>query len=291
MTESTESFVLPPAADPAALLALLRAPRAGIVTDIDGTIAPFALTPASATVDLRARAALARLTLRLALVAALTGRRAMDGATLIGIPEMLVVGNHGMETLSGTTLSAEPSVAPYVVPVQRMLARLREFDLPAGTLIEEKGPTASVHYRLATDWVAARNQLFALMTPLAVAENLLLTEGRAIIEVRPPVPVNKGRALRSLREEYALDTLIMLGDDLTDVDAFHALHEMREAGTVRGAAIGVLVAGGETPPEILQAADAIVTGVSGTADLLTAFADGLESVADERQPRFSPAPE
>ncbi len=191
---------------------------------------------------------------------------------------MLVVGNHGMETLSGTTLSTEPSVAPYVVPVQRMLAQLREHPLPAGTLIEEKGPTASVHYRLATDWVAARDQLFALMAPLAVAENLLLTEGRAIIEVRPPVPVNKGRALHYLREEYALDALIMLGDDLTDVDAFHALRNMRESGAVHGAAIGVLIAGGETPPEILAAADATVTAVSGTADLLTALADGLESV-------------
>jgi len=269
--------MLPPAADPRALLALLQAPRAGIVTDIDGTIAPFALTPASAVVDARARAALVRLIPHLALVAALTGRRAMDGAALIGIPEMLIVGNHGMETLNGTNLSAEPSVTPYIAPIQRMLAHLREFDLPVGTLIEEKGPTASVHYRLATDWVAARNQLFALMAPLAAAENLLLTEGRAIIEVRPPVPVNKGRALRYLREEYALDALIMLGDDLTDVDAFHALREMREAGTVRGAAIGVLVAGGETPPEILRAADAIVMAVSGTADLLTALADGLES--------------
>ncbi len=275
--ETTEPFLLPPAADPVALLALLRIPRAGIVTDIDGTIAPFALTPASAVVDARARDALVRLIPRLALVAALTGRRAMDGATLIGIPEMLVVGNHGMETLKGTALSMEPSVAPYVVPVQRMLAQLREHDLPAGTLIEEKGPTASVHYRLATDWVAARDWLFSLMTPLAAAEGLLLTEGRAIIEVRPPVPVNKGRALHYLRNEYALNTLIMLGDDLTDVDAFHALREMRAAGVVRGAAIGVLVAGGETPPEILQAADAIVTGVSGTADLLTALADGLET--------------
>jgi len=276
MTEATGSLILPPAADSLALLALLRAPRAGIVTDIDGTIAPFALTPASAVVDARARAALVRLIPRLALVAALTGRRAMDGAALIGIPEMLIVGNHGMEMLNGTSLSAEPSVAPYVAPIQRMLARLREFDLPVGTLIEEKGPTASVHYRLATDWVAARNWLFALMAPLAATENLLLTEGRAIIEVRPPVPVNKGRALRYLREEYALDALIMLGDDLTDVDAFHALRDMREAGMVRGAAIGVLVAGGETPPEILQAADAVVTAVSGIADLLTALADGLE---------------
>lgn len=271
----TERFTLPPPPDLVALLALLRVGRAGIVTDIDGTIAPFASTPDAAVVNARARAALIRLLPRLALVVALTGRRASDGAALIGIPDMPIIGNHGMETLIGSTLTAEPSVMPYVVPVARLLAQLRTHDLPIGTLIEEKGPTASVHYRLAPDWTAAREALLTLMMPLAAKEGLFLTEGRAIIEVRPPVLVNKGRALRDLRVHYALDALIMLGDDLTDVDAFHALWEMRAAGEVRGMTVGVLAAGGETPPEVIAASDVIVTNIEGVADLLTALADGL----------------
>lgn len=271
----------PPPADPAAVLAVLRTGRAGLITDIDGTISPLASTPDAATTDPRARAALVRLLPRLALVAALTGRRATDGARLVGIPGLLVVGNHGMETLRDGTLATEPRVLPYVAPIGRVLARLREHPLPDGTLIEEKGPTASVHYRLAPDWVAARAGLLAALAPLVAAEGVLLTEGKALFEIRPPVPINKGHGLRRLVTDHALDAAVMLGDDLTDVDAFHALWELRDAGRVRGLTVGVVLSPeeGDTAPAVIAAADVVVRGVAGVADLLTALADGLEAAA------------
>lgn len=272
----TTAPFMPPPADPAALLALLCTGRAGIVTDIDGTVAPFAPTPGAAVTDARARAALVRLLPRLALVAALTGRRAADGAQLVGIPGLLVVGNHGMETLRGDTLITETSVLPYVAPTERVLARLHAGPLPEGTLIEPKGPTASIHYRLSSDWAAARAALLAVLPSLVAAEGLLLTEGKALFEIRPPVPVNKGYGLRRLVDAYALDAVLMLGDDITDVDAFHTLRDLRDAGRVRGTNVGVLLPGGETAPAVIAASDVTVMDVSGVADLLTTLADGLE---------------
>lgn len=277
MTDPPAPLAIPPPADVDELVRLLRLPRAGVVTDIDGTIAPIAATPGAARVDADARHALMRLIPRLALVAALTGRRAADGAGVVRIPELPVVGNHGMEMLIGETLTADPDAAPFAPNVHRVIEELRTAPLPPGTILEDKGPTASVHYRLAPNHRQARAALFALLEPLAAAEGLFLTEGRALIEIRPPVPINKGRALARLCAAHALDAVVMFGDDLTDVDAFDALRQLRAAGELAGLSVGVVAPDGTAPPEVLASVDAIATGVTGIAALLTAVADALET--------------
>jgi trehalose 6-phosphate phosphatase len=274
-TYAASSLHVPPPADPAEIIRLLRLPRAGLVTDIDGTVAPIAPTPAAATVDENARRALERLLPRITLVAALTGRRAEDGAGLLNIAGLPVVGNHGMERLVDGALIVDPAVLPFAPNVHRVLEALRAAPLPPGTILENKGPTASVHYRLAPNHREARAALFALLSLLVAAEGLLLTEGRALFEIRPPVPINKGHAIRRLCTEYALDSIVMFGDDLTDVDAFVAVRDLRAAGEVAGLAVGVVAPDGTAPPTVLASVDAIATGVTGIAALLTAAADAL----------------
>lgn len=267
----------PPPADPQALIRLLQMPRAGLITDIDGTIAPIAPTPDGARVDAEARQALIRLLPRLTLVAALTGRRAADGARVVDIPDLPVVGNHGMEMLANGILREDPDALPYTPHVYRVIEALRLLPIPPGTILENKGPTASVHYRLAPDYAVARATLFALLEPLVAAEGLHLTEGRALIEIRPPVPINKGFGLRRLCEAARLDAVVMLGDDLTDVDAFLALRDLRAAGQIAGLNIGVTGPDGTAHPAVLANVDVIVAGVSGVAALLTAVADAFEA--------------
>ncbi len=275
-TDPPAPHVIPPPADMGELLRLLRLPRAGIITDIDGTIAPIAATPGAARVDRDARRALMRLLPRLTLVVALTGRRAKDGAHLVGIPALPVVGNHGMEMLAGGMLTTDADADAFTLHVHRVIARMQTLPIPPGTILEDKGPTASVHYRLAPNQREARAALFALLEPLAAAEGLWLTEGRALIEIRPPVPINKGYALRRLCAAHALDSVVMFGDDLTDVDAFDALRDLRAAGDIAGLAVGVVAPDGTAPPAVLASVDAIATGVTGVAALLTAIADGLD---------------
>lgn len=275
MVDPPMPLAIPPPADPRELLRILRLPRAGVITDIDGTIAPLAATPGAARVNADARHALMRLIPRLTLVVALTGRRAEDGAGIVDIPDLIIVGNHGMEMLAGGTLTADADVAPYAPHVHRVIERLRRSPLPPGTILEDKGPTASVHYRLAPNHPEARAALLASLEPLAATEGLWLTEGRALIEIRPPAPVHKGFALRRLCAAYALDSVVMFGDDLTDVDAFDALRDLRAAGEIAGLNVGVIAPDGTAPPEVLASVDAIATGVTGIAALLTAVADGL----------------
>jgi trehalose 6-phosphate phosphatase len=75
--------------------------------------------------------------------------------------------------------------------------------------------------------------------------------------------VNKGASVRHLATERALRSVLYLGDDVTDIDAFRTLHE---PAAFRGAS--VVVAGGETPPDVMASADYQVEGVGGTEWLL-----------------------
>ena len=259
---------------------LARAP-AGLLTDIDGTISRIAPTPDAATVEPAMAATLGRLAGRLALVAALTGRSAADAARMVGVPGLLYVGNHGLERLGpgagdGAT-GIDPVAARFVPVIRDTLAAAERAARAAGLrglLFEDKGLTASIHYRLAPDPAGARATLLPIVQGLADAGGLRLTEGRLVLELRPPVRGNKGTALAALVDDYALAGVVFLGDDVTDLDAIAELRRLRDAGRTIGLAIGVVAS--ESPPALREAVDLAVPGVDGAAALLAAVADQLE---------------
>ena len=259
---------------------LARAP-AGLLTDIDGTISRIAPSPDAATVEPAMAATLARLAGRLAVVAALTGRGAADAARMVGVPGLLYVGNHGLERLGpgtgGQAPAIDPAAAPFVPVIRQTLAaaeRAARATGLQGLLFEDKGLTASIHYRLAPDPAGARAALLPIVQGLADAGGLRLTEGRLVLELRPPVRGNKGTALAALADDYALAGVVFLGDDVTDLDAIAELRRLRDAGRLAGLAIGVVAS--ESPPALRDAVDLAVPGVDGAAALLAAVADRLE---------------
>jgi trehalose 6-phosphate phosphatase len=248
---------------------------AGLLSDIDGTLSEIAPTPDAATVSPAIRESLRRLHDRLALVAAVSGRAVASGSTLVGLPDLLYIGNHGMERLENGVWSPHPLAVGATERVDAALAEIGAAlagDDASWLLLEPKGLTGTVHYRLAPDHAAARTRLLPVVTDAAARQGLRVTEGRAILELRPPVAVNKGSAVAALITERGLRGAIFLGDDLTDVDAFHALHDARDRDGIATLAIGVL--GPETPEAVRAAADATVDGVSGVAALLAALAAG-----------------
>ena len=263
-------------------VAVLRAGPAGLASDIDGTISAIAPTPGEAFVDAAARAALARLAARLAVVAVVSGRSAAVAAEMVGLPGLLYVGNHGMEQLRDGAARDHPGAAGAVDGVAAALAEIA--DGLAGTplagvaIIENKRLTGTVHYRLPESKVAARERLAPLVAAAAERHGLRVTEGRAILELRPDVVVNKGTALAGLVRGQGLRGFVFLGDDATDVDGFEALAALRAEGV---ATLSVGVAGPETPRRVLDTADLTVPGVAGCAALLTAVADALDAAAGE----------
>jgi trehalose 6-phosphate phosphatase len=79
---------------------LLGSGRAGLVTDVDGTISPIVARPSEAQVLDRARDALSGLRDLLAVVAVVSGRTVADAQAMVGVEGLTYVGNHGLEVWS-----------------------------------------------------------------------------------------------------------------------------------------------------------------------------------------------
>ena len=266
----------------AACMEVLRLTPSAVVTDIDGTVSAIAPTPAEAMVDPGAKAALALLAERVAAVAVVSGRAPQDGAAMVGLPELIYVGNHGLERI----VRGNPWTHPVAAAAQPAIAAaLAEFESAARAaadmpwlLIENKGVTGTIHYRLAPDQTAAAVLLEPLAREVADRHGLRLTLGRMIFEVRPALAVNKGTAIRELAQDLGLRGIVFFGDDVTDVDAFRALRELREAGEAATLRVGVL--GPDTSPAVLAEIDASVNGVPACAATLIALAARLAEEAE-----------
>ncbi|HZS00189.1 MAG TPA: trehalose-phosphatase [Chloroflexota bacterium] len=267
----------PPALRGAALAAaatdLLRQPAAGLLVDLDGTLSPIAPRPELATIGRPVRRAIRALLRHLTIVAAISGRSASDARRLLDVPGVVYVGNHGMEALVGRKRWAHPEAAAcraQIAAALREVARCLQRD---DVRYEPKGLTASIHYRGATDPEEARGAILAAVAAVPQAAPLRITEGRQVIELRPPVALSKGTAVGCLVRRYGLGAALYLGDDRTDLDAVDTLHTARAEGQVR--ALTVAVASPEAPAELLAAADGIVDGVAGVEALLTALANSV----------------
>ena len=245
-------------------------PPLGLLLDIDGTISPIAPSPAEALVPATTREQLQSLVRRLALVAALSGRSAEDASHLVGVDGMLFVGNHGLEIARSGRIEALPGVNVSAEDVRAVLDAARARLHLQGLIFEDKGLTASVHYRQTTDPDAARAEVEDVLARLVAERGLRLTPGRMVWEIRPPVVANKGTAARWIIAEHGLRSAIFCGDDRTDVDAFRALRELRDDGVCITLNVGVVAA--ETPQEVLETADLFVDGVAGVERLLEILA-------------------
>ena len=99
-----------------------------------------------------------------------------------------------------------------------------------------------------------------------------------MLEVRPPIKIDKGAGIRRLLDEVGseIGAAIYVGDDTTDLDAFRTLSELvAEGRLVRAVRVGV--SSSESPTEIAEAADLVVDGPDGVSRLLAA----LIATADE----------
>src|SRR5262245_17840708 len=86
--------------------------RSAILVDVDGTIAPIALSPEDSVVPEETRQLLRAVAERYALVACLSGRRALDARRVVGVDELAYSGNHGYELIlpHETEVRPDPSL-------------------------------------------------------------------------------------------------------------------------------------------------------------------------------------
>jgi trehalose 6-phosphate phosphatase len=239
-----------------------------VLTDIDGTLAPIMPTPDMSEVSDELKGLLGRLGARFLLVAGISGRKTEDAFDLIGLEDVVYFGNHGFEILRDGEVEVIPEALPYLEKVQELERLAREELTPRGAFVEEKGITASVHYRNVPREVGERCVEFVEREGERLG--LRITVGRGVVEARPPIRADKGTAVRTLVEEYRPEKAMFIGDDTTDLDAFRELEELREEGELKEI-LRIGVASDEGPPEIETEADIVVDGVDGVGKVLRAL--------------------
>lgn len=246
-----------------------RPEASALLFDVDGTLAPIVQRAEHATVPPDVRELVAGLAERFALVACVSGRRALDARNVVGIRGLTYVGNHGYELLAAG--ADEPVMNPAAAArAERPAAFVSRLDWDElgriGVRPEDKGPIQALHWRGAPDEVAAEASVGAIAGDAQIA-GLVPRWGRKVLELRPVAGVDKGSAVHALLVERApLAAALYAGDDRTDLDAFRALHRLGRAGRV-GVAVCVGVASDEGPEEIVAEADVVIEP-DGVADML-----------------------
>jgi trehalose 6-phosphate phosphatase len=232
-----------------------------IITDIDGTISKIASTPDEAVVTDSMRRELVKLKDKFSLVAVISGRSAFNAKEMVGVDGLLYVGNHGLEFLKDEKLFMDPKVEKYLPKIKEAGKKLKEGDLSCitGLLFEDKEICFSIHYRLCDPLENVREKILNILENDPECKNLKISEGRCLVELKPPVGCDKGTILSNIIEQYNLEKIIYIGDDITDDDAFKRLKKMENEDKVRSAS--VLVLSNEIPSYVKKDSSFFVKGV------------------------------
>ena len=244
---------------------ILNAGRVGVFSDFDGTLTPLFDDHRNTVLSPAIRETLSELSKRVELVAVVSGRDVRYLREMIGLKSVTYVGNHGLEEWKAGAEQPEYEAQVSVGLLEEVESGVGSIGV-SGLLVENKGLRVAVHYRNAADLAAAQSAVAQMLKPLAAGRGLGIKEGKMVLEIGPRVEVNKGTALDRLAREYELTGAIVLGDDVTDCDAFDALHGLMREWDLKGAAVAVVDE--ETPEALLRRADYRLSGPGEVEEFL-----------------------
>ncbi len=247
--------------------------RSAVLLDVDGTLAPIVRHADDAHVPEDTRAALIAIAQRYGLVACISGRRAAVARRVVSLGSITYVGNHGAEILRGgsTKVELDPEAEAWRQRIDEFARAAWNDELHRLRVrSEDKVVIRAFHWRGAPDEDAAEAAVRRL-AQRAEAEGFVTHWGRKVLEVRPPVAMDKGRGVRAVLRGLDLDVALYIGDDRTDIDAFDGLRGLVAEGRL-ARAICVGVHSDETPAELEASADVLVDGPPGVRALLSALA-------------------
>lgn len=237
-----------------------------LILDFDGTLAPIVEDPATSQMPEQTRVVLQQLAGRLGRVGIVSGRSAHFLADRVGVDGVEMVGLYGLERVVDGRVEPDERVQPYVTALEEARTALAEVVADwDGAELEDKGLALAVHWRRTADTAAAGEALPAAVRSLA--GDLAVEDGKMVVELRPPVPADKGTAVRMLADGYS--RVAYAGDDLGDLPAF-------EAVTAAGGVALAVNHGAETDARVRRSATAVVAGTEGLAAWLERLAGRLE---------------
>jgi trehalose 6-phosphate phosphatase len=181
--------------------------------DFDGTLAPIVERPEHARVDPAVAERLDKLA-ALRPVAVITGRSVEDVAPRLGFVPRYIVGNHGAEDPADAKQLDTSALDRFR---GRLEARENELRL-AQVMIEDKGYSIALHYRLANDRAAAQKCIESLLRDLD--PELRFFGGKFIANVVVAGAPDKGDAVAALVRRCSCEAALFVGDDINDEAVF-----------------------------------------------------------------------
>jgi len=248
--------------------------RSAVLLDVDGVLAPIVQHPDDAHMPESTRRPLIEVARRYGVVACVSGRRASDARRIVALGSIAYLGSHGSEVLMPGAVAPELDRE-----LQAWTRRVQTFTRDAygerlrrlRVRLEDKEAIAALHWRGVPDEEEAQA---AVEDVAERAQQAGFTShwGRKVLEIRPPVRIDKGAGIVSMLRNRDLAAAIYVGDDATDLDAFRGLTELVEMGRL-ATAVRVGVRSEEGPSALQREADVMVDGTDGVRDLLQALLD------------------
>jgi trehalose-phosphatase len=291
-----------PADIDAALTSLLAArPPLLLIIDFDGTLAVGSRDPAVARIEPHAQRALRRLGGLAASrpgrlhVAVLTGRLVADVAARVRVGGVEYLGDHGLEhawlqrggRAERVVVTTDPAFDAHRDPAEALASGVSaELGAPPWLFVERKGPSVAFHVRQADDVAAARAAVVAAIERVerrtGLVHDLAHYRGRSVVDLRPRDAGGKREAVERLVARHRPGAVVVLGDEMSDIDAFEAVLAARSAlpasgGPLVGVTIAVHGATRPAPAELQAIADLRLADARGVGHWLAALARRLEA--------------
>ncbi|KAK7312082.1 hypothetical protein VNO77_35651 [Canavalia gladiata] len=224
--------------------------RIALFMDYDGTLSPIVDNPDCAFMSDNMRAAVKKVAEYFP-TAIISGRSRDKVYEFVGLTELYYAGSHGMDIIGPVRQSASDIHPNCIIrstdkqgkevnlfqPAAEFLPMINEVfkslvectkDIK-GAKVEDNKFCASVHYRNVDEksWDLVGQRVHDVLKGYP---RLRLTHGRKVLEVRPVINWDKGKAVTFLLESLGLNNCddvlpIYIGDDRTDEDAFKVLKE------------------------------------------------------------------
>jgi trehalose 6-phosphate phosphatase len=195
-----------------------------MLLDIDGTLLDLARTPREVWVPPGLAATLHALHGRTNGALALVSGRSLNDIDLIFAPERFpAVGGHGAEMRLSIDSEAVATHAPPLDPeLKRRLAAIAR--LSPGILLEDKGYSLALHYRLAPHAEKAIYEAVSLIRADLPNAPIEVLPGKCVCEIKQ-AGFDKATGVRELmmHEPFSGRWPIFIGDDVTDESVFAAM--------------------------------------------------------------------
>jgi trehalose 6-phosphate phosphatase len=204
-----------------------RLNECAILLDIDGTLLDFAPTPREVWVPAGLAKTLNRLLARTSGALALVSGRSLNDIDLIFAPEQFpAVGGHGAEMrISGDSEAVATHAPPMDKELKLRLAAIAR--LSPGILLEDKGYSLALHYRLAPHAEKAIYEAVSLIRADLPNAPIEVLPGKCVCEIKHS-GFNKATGVRELmaHEPFRGRRPIFIGDDVTDESVFAIMPDL-----------------------------------------------------------------